>query len=88
MLATIHATAGRMSAFGVRFARHRGGAAAVEFGLLAPLLLLMLLATIEIGRAVNADRHFIAAVGTAAISLRAKSTSANRKRLPSRTSRA
>ena len=65
MLATIRATAGRMSAFGVRFARHRDGAAAVEFGLLAPLLLLMLLATIEIGRAVNADRHFIAAVGTA-----------------------
>ena len=65
MLATIRATAGRMSAFGVRFARHRDGAAAVEFGFLAPLLLLMLLATIEIGRAVNTDRHFTAAVGTA-----------------------
>ncbi len=65
MLASIRATAGRLSAFAVRFARHSDGAAAVEFGFLAPLLLLMLLGTIEIGRAVNTDRHFTAAVGTA-----------------------
>jgi Flp pilus assembly protein TadG len=65
MLASIRATAGRLSAFAVRFARHSDGAAAVEFGFLAPLLLLMLLATIEIGRAVATDRHFTAAVGTA-----------------------
>jgi Flp pilus assembly protein TadG len=65
MLASIRATAGRLSAFTVRFARHSDGAAAVEFGFLAPLLLLMLLGTIEIGRAVNTDRHFTAAVGTA-----------------------
>jgi Flp pilus assembly protein TadG len=65
MLASIRALAGRLSAFGIRFARHSDGAAAVEFAFLAPLLLLMLLATIEIGRAVNTDRHFSAAVGTA-----------------------
>lgn len=66
MLASIRATARRLTAFGVRFARHSDdGAAAVEFAFLAPLLLLMLLATIEIGRAVNTDRHFTAAVGTA-----------------------
>lgn len=33
-------------------------AAAVEFGYLAPILLLMLLGTIEIGRAINMHRHF------------------------------
>jgi Flp pilus assembly protein TadG len=65
MRASIRATARRMSAFSSRFGRHSDGAAAVEFALLAPLLLLMLLATIEIGRAVNSDRHFTAAVGTA-----------------------
>ena len=65
MLTSIRASAGRLSAFGIRFARHSDGAAAVEFAFLAPLLLLMLLATIEIGRAVNTDRHFSAAVGTA-----------------------
>ncbi len=65
MRATIHAAARRLSAIRVRFARHTDGAAAVEFAFLAPLLLLMLLATIEIGRAVNTDRHFTAAVGTA-----------------------
>ena len=34
------------------------GAAAVEFGFLAPVLLLMLLGTIETARAVSTDRHF------------------------------
>jgi Flp pilus assembly protein TadG len=34
------------------------GSAATEFAYLAPLLLLILLGTIEIGRAVNMDRHF------------------------------
>lgn len=41
------------------------GAAAVEFAFLAPLLLLMLLATIEIGRAVHIDRQFTSATATA-----------------------
>jgi Flp pilus assembly protein TadG len=41
------------------------GAAAVEFGVLAPVMLLMLLGTIEGGRAVNTDRHFSSAVATA-----------------------
>ena len=47
------------------FWRDTQGAAAVEFGFLAPLLLLMLLATIETARAVSTDRHFTAAVSTA-----------------------
>jgi len=41
------------------------GGAAIEFGILAPLLLLMLLGTIELGRAIANNRHFIAAVTTA-----------------------
>jgi Flp pilus assembly protein TadG len=45
--------------------RSRKGSAAIEFAYLAPLLLLMLLATIEIGRAVNIDRHFTMATATA-----------------------
>ena len=47
------------------FWRDTQGAAAVEFGLLAPLLLIMLLATIEMGRAVNTDRRFTSAATTA-----------------------
>jgi Flp pilus assembly protein TadG len=38
--------------------RDERGVAAVEFAQLSPLLLIMLLATIEIARAVNVDRHF------------------------------
>jgi Flp pilus assembly protein TadG len=41
------------------------GAAATEFAYLAPLLMLMLLGTIEIGRAVNMDRHFALATSAA-----------------------
>jgi Flp pilus assembly protein TadG len=37
------------------------GAAAVEFAVMAPVLLLALLATIELGRAVNMDRQFTTA---------------------------
>ncbi|MBZ0211589.1 MAG: pilus assembly protein [Hyphomicrobium sp.] len=51
--------------FRTRFGRDAHGGAAIEFGILAPLLLLMLLGTIEIGRAVNTDRHFTSAVATA-----------------------
>jgi Flp pilus assembly protein TadG len=47
------------------FWRDTRGAAAIEFGILAPLLLLMLLGTIEIGRAVSTDRHFNSATSTA-----------------------
>lgn len=50
--------------FAVRMWRDHGGAAGIEFGLLAPLLMLMLLGTIEGGRAVNMDRHFNAAAAT------------------------
>ena len=42
------------------------GAAAVEFAYLAPLLVLMLLGTIELGRAINMDRHFTMATATTA----------------------
>ena len=48
-----------------RFRRDTRGAAAVEFAFLAPLLLLMLLATIETGRAVSIDRQFTSATGMA-----------------------
>jgi Flp pilus assembly protein TadG len=47
------------------FGRDDRGAAAVEFGVLAPVMLLMLLGTIEGGRAVNVDRHFSSVVATA-----------------------
>ena len=45
----------------------------LEFGILAPLLLLMLLGTIEFGRAVSIDRHFSSAPRRSATSLRARS---------------
>jgi Flp pilus assembly protein TadG len=41
------------------------GAAAVEFGVLAPLLMLILLGIMEGGRAINIDRQFTSAVNTA-----------------------
>ena len=40
------------------------GAAAVEFAIVAPLLMLILLAIIEGGRAINIDRQFTSAVNT------------------------
>jgi Flp pilus assembly protein TadG len=40
------------------------GVAAIEFAYLAPVLTLMLLATIEVGRAINVDRHFTMATAT------------------------
>ncbi len=48
-----------------RLKRCTGGNAAVEFGFLAPLLLLMLLGTIELGRAINTNRHFVSAIASA-----------------------
>lgn len=44
--------------------RNVDGVAAVEFAFLAPLLMLMLLGTIELGRAINTDRHFTQAVSS------------------------
>jgi Flp pilus assembly protein TadG len=41
------------------------GAAAVEFAIVAPLLMLILLAIIEGGRAINIDRQFTSAANTA-----------------------
>lgn len=40
------------------FWRHERGNAAIEFGILAPLLTLILLGTVELGRAVSNNRHF------------------------------
>jgi Flp pilus assembly protein TadG len=47
-----------------RLWHHSQGGAAVEFAYLVPLLLLMLLGTIEIGRAINVHRHFAMATAT------------------------
>jgi Flp pilus assembly protein TadG len=44
--------------------RDKRGAAAVEFAVLAPLLTLMLLGTIELARAINIDRVFTMATDT------------------------
>lgn len=45
--------------------RDTRGTSGIEFGIIAPVLLLMLLGTIEIGRAIDNNRHFVAAVQTA-----------------------
>src|SRR5262245_30270353 len=48
----------------VALVRDKRGAAAVEFAVLAPLLTLMLLGTIELARAINIDRVFTQATDT------------------------
>lgn len=48
-----------------RLWRDASGNSAIEFGLLAPILMLMLLGTIEAGRAININRQFTTAVQTA-----------------------
>ena len=48
-----------------RLRRDTGGNSAIEFALIAPILMLMLLGTIEAGRAININRHFTTAVQTA-----------------------
>jgi Flp pilus assembly protein TadG len=55
------------SAYGLARALRRDtqATAAVEFGLIAPLLMMMLLGTVEAARAINTDRHFSSAVATA-----------------------
>ncbi|MFA6140909.1 MAG: TadE/TadG family type IV pilus assembly protein [Hyphomicrobium sp.] len=60
-----HSAERRLDKLRGMFWRNTQGAAAVEFGFLAPLLLLMLLGTIETARAVSTDRHFTSAVATA-----------------------
>ncbi|MGD9670494.1 MAG: TadE/TadG family type IV pilus assembly protein [Hyphomicrobiaceae bacterium] len=45
------------SGFAQRFARDRKGVAAVEFAYIAPILLVMLMATFELSRAVSIDRR-------------------------------
>ncbi len=45
-------------AFARRLCRNAEGVAAVEFGFIAPIMLLMLIGTIEISRAITIDRRF------------------------------
>jgi Flp pilus assembly protein TadG len=47
-----------------RLWRDKRGTAATEFAYLSPLLMLMLLGTIETGRAIAIDRHFTSATST------------------------
>ena len=49
-----------------RFLGDRGGVAATEFALLLPVMLTMIIGTVEIGNALIADRKITAAVQTAA----------------------
>ncbi len=49
-----------------KFIADRSGVAAVEFGLLAPILVLMLLGVIEISRAVSMNRKFSSVTATIA----------------------
>jgi len=46
-----------------RLGQDKRGGAAVEFAYLTPLLILMLLGTMELGRAINIDREFTMATG-------------------------
>ena len=48
----------KASNFGTKLRHDSKGVAAVEFGLLAPVLLVMLLGTIELSRAISIDRKF------------------------------
>jgi Flp pilus assembly protein TadG len=48
----------RSARFARRTARNADGVAAVEFGFIAPVMLLMLVGTIEISRAITVDRRF------------------------------
>jgi Flp pilus assembly protein TadG len=48
----------KAKALSAKLRRNSDGIAAVEFGLLAPLLLLMLVGTIEVSRAISIDRKF------------------------------
>lgn len=48
-----------------RMWRDARGGAAIEFGFLAPLLMLALLGTVELGRVFNNNRHFVTAIASA-----------------------
>jgi len=48
---------GRMSSLRTLFARNRSGMAAVEFGLLVPILFIMFIGTLELGQAIGLDRR-------------------------------
>ena len=53
-----HSSYGPRTFVCARLTRDKRGSAAVEFAFLAPLLTLMLLGTIEMGRAINMHRVF------------------------------
>lgn len=48
----------RIADFSARFRRDRSGIAAVEFGYLAPIMLMLFICTIELGRMIAIDRRF------------------------------
>ena len=52
--------------FGSKLRKDSAGVAAVEFGLIAPILLLMLMGVIELSRAISIDRKFGAVTSTIA----------------------
>jgi Flp pilus assembly protein TadG len=49
-----------------RFVRNASGVAAVEFGFIAPILLVMLLGAVEVTRAISIDRRFAVVTSTVA----------------------
>ena len=55
--AFLHRQATKLHSFFVRARRNSEGVAAVEFGFIAPIMILMLVGTVEISRAVTIDRR-------------------------------
>ena len=60
-----------------RFKRDTAGVAAVEFGLLVPLLLIMFVGTLEIGQAVGLDRRVSMATASTADLIAREKTASN-----------
>jgi len=60
-----------------RFSRDSDGVAAVEFGLLVPLLLVMFVGTLEIGQAVGLDRRVSMATASTADLIAREKTASN-----------
>ncbi len=63
--------------FARRFSRNNDGVAAVEFGLLVPLLLVMFVGTLEIGQAVGLDRRVSMATASTADLIAREKTASN-----------
>ena len=63
----------------IRVWRRNDGMAATEFGILAPLLILMYLGTVEVSRAIDIDRQFTSATAMAAAELEPAAAYARRQ---------